>query len=121
MTGREPDGRRPSYPRHRTLQRAEVFARDGFACVYCGTEGTPETLSVDHVQPRVRGGDHSAGNVVTACLACNALKAHRHHAEFLAGDPARWRRFQERAAYVWPRLLGDVRAELERRRRRAGR
>jgi 5-methylcytosine-specific restriction endonuclease McrA len=100
-----------------SLTREQVFARDGYACVYCGTEGTGETLSVDHVQPRVRGGDHSAGNVVTACMACNARKGHRRHAEFLADEPEAWRHFRQRAAYVWPRHLDAVTEELTRRSR----
>ncbi len=107
-----------SVPPHTTLSRNAVFARDQFCCVYCGTEGTPETLSVDHVQPRVRGGDHSAGNVVTACLACNARKAHRRHTDFLADEPESWRSFQERAPYVWPRHIRAVETELERRAQR---
>jgi 5-methylcytosine-specific restriction endonuclease McrA len=105
-------------PRHVALTREQVFARDSYACVYCGAEGTAETLSVDHVQPRVRGGDHSAGNVVTACMACNARKGHRRHAEFLADEPEAWRHFRQRASYVWPRHLEAVTAELSRRSRK---
>lgn len=107
-----------SVPPHSSLSRDAVFARDQFCCVYCGTEGTPDTLSVDHVQPRVRGGDHSAGNVVTACLACNARKAHRRHTEFLASEPESWRSFKERAPYVWPRHIEAVETELNRRAQR---
>lgn len=115
VTGRNPRNTRAAIPPHSTPTRHAVFERDQFCCVYCGTEGTPDTLSVDHVQPRVRGGDHSAGNVVTACLTCNARKAHRRHTEFLAGEPETWRQFQERATYVWPRHLDAVTAELKRR------
>lgn len=107
--------------RHVTLGRDQVFARDRFRCVYCGAEGTAETLSVDHVQPRVRGGDHSAGNVVTACGPCNARKGHRRHTEFLADEPDAWRHFQAHAGYVWPRLLAAVEEELARRARRRNR
>ncbi len=118
VTGRDPRDTRAHMPPHSSPKRVEVFERDRYCCVYCGTEGTPETLSVDHVQPRVRGGDHSAGNVVTACLACNARKAHRRHTEFLASEAEAWKNFQHRATYVWPRLLEAVRAELVRRERR---
>jgi hypothetical protein len=116
MTGHSGD---PSeIPPHASIARDAVFARDQWHCVYCGAEGTPETLSVDHVQPRVRGGDHSAGNVVTACLACNARKAHRSHVDFLLSEPDAWRNFSERARYVWPRHLTAVTEELERRARK---
>lgn len=110
---------RNATPRHGSLSRDAVFARDGYRCVYCGAEGTADTLSVDHVQPRVRGGDHSAGNVVTACGPCNARKGHRRHVDFLADEPEAWRHFRARAGYVWPRLLAAVEEELEHRARRA--
>jgi hypothetical protein len=76
----------------------DVFARDGYRCVYCGGEFPAEALSVDHVQPRVRGGDRSGGNLVTACGGCNTRKGHRRLADFLADEPVaaanffRWRR-----------------------------
>jgi 5-methylcytosine-specific restriction endonuclease McrA len=95
-----------------------VFDRDQWQCVYCGAAGTLDTLSVDHVQPRVRGGDQSAGNVVTACLTCNARKGGRRHVEFLADDAEAWRNFRARAPYVWPRLVAAVEEELARRVRR---
>jgi len=117
VSDRKTEHSRADVPRHGALTREAVFARDRGCCVYCGTEGTPDTLSVDHVQPRVRGGDHSAGNVVTACTTCNARKAHRRHAEFLADEPEAWRNFQARASYVWPRLLAAVEEELARRAR----
>lgn len=59
----------------RRLSRREVFVRDGFMCQYCGVEG--RKLTLDHVQPRSRGGDHTWTNVVTACSDCNHRKAGR--------------------------------------------
>lgn len=97
-----------------------MFARDGYRCVYCGEAFPPEALSVDHVQPRARGGDHSAGNLVTACGACNTRKGHRRLAEFLADEPGAARHFFRLArAHVWRRHLDAV--EHEMRARRAGR
>ena len=61
-------------PLHRRkLSRREVFQRDGYACQYCGTRGTDMTL--DHVVPRCKGGQHTWENVVTACQRCNHRKA----------------------------------------------
>jgi len=57
------------------LTRKEVFARDGYACVYCGKEA--RDLTLDHVIPRHRGGKHTWDNLVTACKACNHKKAGR--------------------------------------------
>jgi 5-methylcytosine-specific restriction endonuclease McrA len=77
-------------PRPRVrLTRKEVFARDGWACVYCG-RATRE-LTLDHVLPRHRGGAHSWENLVSACKACNHRKAGRTPQEahmMLPRDPA---------------------------------
>ncbi len=79
--------RRPR-PRVR-LSRKEVFARDGWACVYCGR--ITRDLTLDHVVPRHRGGAHTWENLVAACKACNHSKAGRTPQEAhmpLHRDPA---------------------------------
>ena len=97
-----------------------MFARDGYRCVYCGEAFPAEALSVDHVQPRARGGDNSGGNLVSACGACNTRKGHRRLAEFLAEDPATAAHFFRLARpHVWRRHLDAVEEEM--RARRAGR
>ncbi len=88
------------------LNRRNVLARDGFACVYCGVtprlhSGRPDTsaLTLDHVVPRSRaikgrvtvvGRGPATGkrvnvtsweNLVTACEPCNHSKADRTPAE----------------------------------------
>ena len=65
------------------MKRERIFERDRYRCVYCGEVFPAEALTVDHVQPRMRGGDHSGGNLVTACTACNTAKGHRRVGEFL--------------------------------------
>lgn len=90
-----------------------MFARDDFRCVYCGEVRPVEELSVDHVQARVRGGDRSGGNLVTACGRCNVLKGHRRLAEFLAAEPAARAHFFRWATHVWPRHLRAIEEELE--------
>lgn len=97
------------------MKRTEVFARDGYRCVYCGERFEPEDLSVDHVQPRVRGGDGSGGNVVTACRGCNTAKGDSRLYEYLAANPVARRNFFLHARYVWPRHLKAVAEELARR------
>lgn len=60
-------------PRPRVkLTRREIFARDDHACQYCGTR--VGDLTIDHVIPRSRGGQHSWTNLVTACRPCNHRK-----------------------------------------------
>jgi len=93
-------------------RRHEVFARDGYRCVYCGRVLPAGELTVDHVQSRVRGGDRSPGNLVTACRVCNRLKGHRRLADFLADHREARQNFFRYARHVWPRHLRAVQEEL---------
>ncbi|HEV7994235.1 MAG TPA: HNH endonuclease signature motif containing protein [Gemmatimonadaceae bacterium] len=103
------------------MRRELIFARDEFRCVYCGERFEPELLTVDHVQPKMRGGDRSGGNLVTACGACNARKGSLRLAEFLRADAvAREHFFTLAEPHVWPRILRTVREELARVRRVIG-
>ena len=94
------------------MRREDVFARDDGRCVYCGEVRPVEQLSVDHVQARVRGGDRSGGNLVTACGPCNALKGHRRLAEFLLAEPVARENFFRLAIHVWPRHLRAIEEEI---------
>lgn len=58
----------------RRLTRRAVFARDEWACQYCGS---PSDLTVDHVIPRSKGGSSEWENVVACCATCNRRKADR--------------------------------------------
>ncbi len=58
--------------------RFNLFLRDGFQCVYCGS---PDDLTFDHVIPRSKGGRTSWQNIVTACSPCNLRKGGRMPAE----------------------------------------
>ena len=84
--------------------RDRIFARDAHRCVYCGGVFPPEQLTLDHVQPRMRGGDHSPGNMVTACAPCNTRKGSRPAWAFLAELPEERANFLRYATGVWPRL-----------------
>lgn len=88
--------------------RERIFARDGYRCVYCATFFPAEQLTLDHVQPRMRGGDNSPGNLVTACRACNARKAARAAWSYLAELPEERANFLRLATAVWPRLRRAV-------------
>ena len=59
----------------RKLARFEVFNRDRYTCQYCGKE--TQQLTLDHIIPRYRGGEHTWENVVSACIPCNRRKAGR--------------------------------------------
>ena len=49
--------------------RAEVMARDGGACVRCGSEDHPQ---LDHILPQSCGGPHMFENLRVLCRSCNA-------------------------------------------------
>lgn len=51
--------------------RDSVFARDGWACVYCGSD---QNLTIDHIIPVTDRGSDSPKNLATACQSCNASK-----------------------------------------------
>ena len=95
------------------MKRQRIFERDAFRCVYCGQQFPAEELTVDHVDARVRGGDRSDGNLVTACKACNTLKGHRRLSDFLLTEKVARTNFFKYAIHVWPRILRVLREELE--------
>jgi 5-methylcytosine-specific restriction endonuclease McrA len=53
--------------------RQTVINRDG-CCQRCGTE---ERLTVDHIVPRVLGGDDNLNNLQVLCSHCNSSKGGR--------------------------------------------
>ena len=54
-------------------------------CVYCRRQLSHTTATIDHVQPRSRGGDDALGNLVLACWPCNSVKSNLMPIEFFAG------------------------------------
>lgn len=44
-------------------------------CAYCGKQCDPPTM--DHIIPISKGGSHSYGNIIPACLSCNCRKSTR--------------------------------------------
>jgi 5-methylcytosine-specific restriction endonuclease McrA len=61
----------PHQAHRRKITRRAVFARDGWACQYCGARSN---LTVDHVIPRSKGGESSWENIVASCGPCNRRK-----------------------------------------------
>nr|WP_274637461.1 HNH endonuclease [Microbacterium bovistercoris] len=55
------------------VTRRGVLRRDGFRCAYCGGHAA----TIDHVQPRSRGGADSWENLVACCQRCNNTKGDR--------------------------------------------
>jgi 5-methylcytosine-specific restriction endonuclease McrA len=96
------------------LKRDRIFERDEFRCVYCGEQFPAEELTLDHVEARVRRGDRSEGNFVSACRACNTLKGHRRVSDFLRDSKVARENFFRYAVHVWPRILRTIREEVDR-------
>ena len=66
----------PRYQQASTL--AALVAAYGKNCCYCGQEGCKgDPLTVDHWQPRARGGTDRWENLVAAHLSCNQAKGDR--------------------------------------------
>jgi len=63
-----PQNRSPAFTRF------NLFLRDGFECVYCGS---PDELTFDHLIPRRLGGKTHWKNIVAACSRCNLKKGGR--------------------------------------------
>ena len=49
-----------------------LCSRHREACFYCDAH---EPLTMDHVIPLSKGGRHSIGNIIPACLSCNSSKS----------------------------------------------
>jgi len=63
------------------MKRMRIYMRDKYRCQYCGVKKSVNQLTLDHIQPRSRGGDNSPVNIVTACVECNNRKGNRTPAE----------------------------------------
>jgi len=67
--------------------KAAALRDCGRRCVYCGVSLCPESATLDHVYPKAKGGPHVPGNVVSACAACNRMKADMLPYEFFLRNP----------------------------------
>ena len=84
------------YPRAYRRNRAAILAPRPPCFWGCGRPAT----TVDHVQPRSRGGDHSLDNLVPCCASCNSARRDRDADRFaskLGRDLARLIADHERA------------------------
>jgi 5-methylcytosine-specific restriction endonuclease McrA len=61
----------------RALSRKNILMRDRYTCQYCHRVLPSADLTLDHVQPRSRGGESSWENLVACCHACNNRKGNR--------------------------------------------
>lgn len=73
----------------RSSTRWAIYFRDNRACVYCGISLAQvlkardgNFLTLDHVLPQSKGGEHSPENMVTSCYDCNRARGSRSIAQF---------------------------------------
>lgn len=61
------------------FSKSNVYLRDQYQCLYCGTHVNNTTATMDHVRPLSKGGKTNWENIVTACSPCNTKKANFNH------------------------------------------
>jgi len=59
---------------------AEVMIAFDCRCAWCGTKAS--RLDLDHIQPIIRGGYDTVGNIVPVCRPCNAEKSGKAAEDF---------------------------------------
>ena len=59
------------------FSRANIYARDNYACQYCDDAFPTADLTFDHVVPVTHGGRKDWENIVTSCIRCNRRKGGR--------------------------------------------
>ncbi len=59
-----------------TQLRAQVIARARNCCEYCQSQAryAPESFSIDHIIPRIKGGQTNLNNLALSCQGCNNHK-----------------------------------------------
>jgi len=56
--------------------------KTGWRCHVCGRRIILlENVDIDHIRPRVHGGQDDEGNYLASCKRCNALRGRLHHSE----------------------------------------
>jgi 5-methylcytosine-specific restriction endonuclease McrA len=71
--------------------RAKIIARDDSTCYLCGVHLRVSDVTLDHVIPLIRGGEHTMENLRVACARCNSKKGSRLLSEVSIDDFPRLR------------------------------
>ena len=61
---------------------AKVYAKTNGKCAYCGVELKENEISIDHIQPKSKGGTNTEDNLFLCCKSCNSRKKNRTLKEF---------------------------------------
>lgn len=64
-------------PKVEPIDRARIIRRDGSRCYLCGRTLKRHEVTLDHITPLARGGEHTEANLAVACQSCNSSKGAR--------------------------------------------
>lgn len=56
-------------------EKEKILEKSNHKCAHCGKMLTVETMTVEHVFPIGRGGDHNEFNIIALCNHCNEVKS----------------------------------------------
>lgn len=84
--------------------REQVRRRANFACEFCGVTETDAggELTIDHFQPKARGGADNLDNLLYCCARCNQYKL--DYCPTRADDPSLWNPRREPASMYFLEL-----------------
>jgi 5-methylcytosine-specific restriction endonuclease McrA len=74
----EHEQRRRARKRNATVEkvnRDDIIKRDKSTCQICGKLLSKKEITLDHIIPLSRGGEHSKSNLQVACNSCNCKKS----------------------------------------------
>ena len=70
-------------------RRLAIYMRDNFSCCYCGCSlkniEDPKGIALDHLLPRVAGGNNDSTNLITVCRSCNSKRSDRPWVDYATG------------------------------------
>ncbi len=68
----------------RTAATADMYAAQRGRCAGCRYPFPQRCLTIDHIQPRSKGGDNTPSNLQLLCHYCNSSKRNRTQSDLLA-------------------------------------
>lgn len=63
--------------------RETILKRENGECLYCRRKITKDNYVLDHLIPKLKGGDDSYRNIVAVCYECNSIKSGENANDFV--------------------------------------